>query len=115
MRPMILFSADKALALCSVFFIPAAAFADPPHFLSDSFAPPLFQPAAPAQKPLYRNPNDHLERIPKCELYFDYRVPGPSRVAAYRFIPMPKMLLAAKKPRQINPPQAAGASSPSTR
>jgi len=97
MRQTTLFSAAKTLAMCSVSFVSAAAFADPPHFLSDSFALPPVQKAAPVNKPLYGSPNDHLERIPKCDLYYDYRKPGPERVVIYRFVPAPNALPAPKR------------------
>jgi len=98
---MTFISAAKALALLgSTVFTPvftpvftsAAAFADAPYFLSDQFAIPPVQVAAPVQKPLFGSPNDHLERIPKCDLYFDYRKPGSERIVVYRYLPAPKAL-----------------------
>ncbi len=84
-------SAAKTLvSLSTLLLASTAAFADPPHFLSDQFAIPPAQAAAPTQKPLYGSPNTHLERIPKCSLYFDYRKPSPERVVEYRYLPAPK-------------------------
>ena len=91
MRLTLVSAAEVLALLCPLSVVPAAAFADPPHFLSDNFAPPAAPPMVSAKKPLYGNPNNHLERIPKCTLYFDYRQPGPERVVVYRYHSPPKV------------------------
>jgi len=97
MRPTAYSAAKTVVLLCPILLVPAAVSADPLHFLSDQFAIPPIQTAAPVQKPLYGSPNNHLERIPKCDLYYDYRKPGPERVVIYRFVPTPNALPAPKR------------------
>jgi hypothetical protein len=112
------FSAAKSLVLlCPVLFVPIAAFADPSvqtetlspfqggplHFQSDNLGG--FQPIplpngnsdVDGKQPQFSGPNDHMERIPKCQLYFDYRTSGPSRLTARWATPTPKLFLVAKK------------------
>ena len=113
MRPATLLSAAGSFLLCSAFIVSPAVKAGPPHFLGDQFALPMVQPPVSTQRPLYGSPNNHLERIPKCNLYFDYRNPGPERAVVYRYSPTPRSFGVPKK--QINPPKAAGALSLNTK
>lgn len=97
-------SAAKTLAsLSAMILASAAAIADAPRFLSDQLAvPPAQQAAAPVKKPLYGSSNNHLERIPKCNLYFDYRKPSPERVVDYRYLPTLKAVPALKAPPRLH-------------
>ena len=90
MRLVLASSAKVLILLCPIWLLLAAAQADTPHFLSDQFALPLTQAAAPIKKPLYGSPNNRLERIPPCSLYFGFRMAGPQRVIVYRYAPAPK-------------------------
>ena len=95
MHPVSRSSASKTLlALYTTLLIPAAVTAAPQplHFVSDQFGMVI-------EKIPIAVLNNHLERIPKCRLYFDYRLPRVQRF----LVPAPNFTPAPKKPRSSAP------------